>query len=103
MNVIVIVLAVVVYFAHVAFISCLVFAFTDVSVVGVTVTYVVSELDALNFPATFATARVDFVLPYEIAPLLAPFDTTFPFVAASYIVTVGFAFPIVNVPDLLPV
>ena len=97
MNVIVIVLAVVVYFAHDAFISCLTFAFTDVSDVGVTVTYVVLELDALNFHATFDTARVDFVLPYEIDHLFAPFDTTLPFVAASYIVTVGSILLIVNV------
>ena len=97
MNVIVIVLAVVVYFAHVAVIFCLVFAFTYVSDVGATVTYVVLELDALNFHATFDTTRVPIELPYEIAHLFAPFATTLPFVAASYIVTVGSALFIVVV------
>jgi hypothetical protein len=96
-NVIVIVCAVVVYFAHVAVIFCLVFAFTDVFDVGATVTYVVLQIDALNFHATFDTARVPIELPYGIAPLFAPFATVFPFVAASYIVTVGSALLIVVV------
>ena len=97
MNVIVIVCAVVVYFAHVAVIFCLTFALTDVSDVGATVTYVVLQIDALNFHATFDTARVPIELPYGIAHLFAPFATTLPFVAASYIVTVGSALFIVVV------